>query len=133
MNVSCAYMKPVRHPMNRLLTPHRLCLLLPLFTESPGFERDSLYWHYPNYAFHKQNRLGSAIREGPYKLIKYYDDDSLQLYDLSQDIGEKRNLAAQSPELAARLAAKLESWLRETDAKLPVKVTAKAVSPGTNK
>lgn len=105
----------------------------PLFTESQGFERDSLYWHYPNYAFHKQNRLGSAIREGPYKLIKYDDDDSLQLYDLSQDIGEKKNLATQSPELAARLAAKLESWLRETDTKLPVKVTTKAVSPGTKK
>jgi arylsulfatase A-like enzyme len=97
--------------------------LLPLFTQSADFERDSLYWHYPNYAFHKLNRLGSAIREGPYKLIKYYDDDSLQLYDLSQDIGEKQNLAGQTPELAARLAYKLDRWLRETDARLPVQVT----------
>lgn len=100
--------------------------LVPLLTQSPGFERESLYFHYPNYAFHKQNRLGSAIREGNHKLIKYYDNDSLELYDLSRDIGEKQNLAAQSPELAARLAANLEHWLRETDAKLPVKVTAEA-------
>ena len=58
--------------------------LMPLLTQSPGFERDTLYFHYPNYAFHKQNRLGSAIREGEYKLIKNYDDDSLELYDLRQ-------------------------------------------------
>lgn len=107
--------------------------LVPLFMQSPGFERDSLCFHYPNYAFHKQNRLGSAIREGAYKLIKYYDDDSLELYDLSKDISEKQNLAAKSPEIAARLAAKLESWLRETHAKLPVKMTTKAGSQGTKK
>lgn len=100
--------------------------LLPVLTQTAGFERDSLFFHYPNYAFHKQNRLGSAIREGPYKLIKYYDDGSLELYDLSKDIGEKQNLAAQSPEVAARLAAKLEGWLRETNARLPVKASAKA-------
>ena len=96
--------------------------LLPLLTQSPGFERDAIYFHYPNYAFHKQNRLGSAIREGQYKLIRNYDDDSLELYDLSSDIGEQRNLARQSPKLAKRLADKLDTWLRECDARLPVKV-----------
>lgn len=95
--------------------------LVPLFTQSPGFARDSLCFHYPNYAFHKQNRLGSAIREGNYKLIKYYDDDSLELYDLGKDIGETKNLAAQSPELASRLADQLDQWLRERDARLPVR------------
>ncbi len=95
--------------------------LVSLFTQSAGFERDSLYFHYPNYAFHKQNRLGSAIREGSYKLIKFYDNDSLELYDLSTDIGEQKNLAAESPELAARLAAKLDRWLSDMDARLPVK------------
>lgn len=95
--------------------------LVPLLTQSPGFERDSLFFHYPNYAFHKQNRLASAIREGPYKLIKFYDNNSLELYDLGKDIGEKKNLASQSPELATRLAQKLDHWLRETGARLPVK------------
>jgi arylsulfatase A len=93
--------------------------LVPVLTQTAGFERDSLFFHYPNYAFHKQNRLASAIREGPYKLIKYYDDDSLELYDLGKDIGEKKNLAAESTELAARLANKLDRWLRETDARMP--------------
>lgn len=99
--------------------------LIPLLTQSPGFDRDTLYFHYPNYAFHKLNRLGSAIREGDYKLIKNYDDNSLELYDLRSDIGEKRNLAGQSPELAKRLADKLDNWLRESGARLPVKAPEK--------
>lgn len=99
--------------------------LLPILTQSSGLERDTLYFHYPNYAFHKQNRLGSALREGDYKLIKNYDDNSLELYDLRQDIGEKTNVAPQSPELANRLAGKLDAWLRESDARLPVNRTEK--------
>lgn len=105
--------------------------LVPLLTQSPGFQRDSLHFHYPNYAFHKQNRLASAIREGACKLIKHYDIDSLELYDLGTDIGEKKNLASQSPEVAARLAAKLDHRLREMDARLPTKVAAKENAEGT--
>ena len=93
--------------------------LLPLLTQTPGFERDTLYFHYPNYAFHKRNRLGSALREGPFKLIRNYDDNSLELYDLSQDIGERRNLVPQSPQLTQRLAQKLQTWLDESGAQLP--------------
>jgi len=93
--------------------------ILPLLTQSSGFERDTLYFHYPNYAFHKQNRLGSAIREDEFKLIKYYDDDSLELYDLSKDIGEQNDLSTQLPEHTKRLADKLEKWLLERDAQFP--------------
>lgn len=99
--------------------------IMPLLTQSAGFDRDALYFHYPNYAFHKKNRLGSAIREGDYKLIKNYDDDSLELYDLRSDIGEENNLATKSPELAKRLADKLDACLRATDARFPVKATEK--------
>ncbi len=98
--------------------------LLPLLTQSPGFDRAAIYFHYPNYAFHQQNRLGSAIREGQYKLIRNYDDDSHELYDLQNDIGEQENLAEQSPALAQRLADKLDTWLRETGAKMPSRVSA---------
>lgn len=95
--------------------------IVPLLTQSTGFERDTLYFHYPNYAFHKRNRPGSAIREGKYKLIKNYDDLSLELYDLSADIGETNNLAAGSPELAKRLADKLDAWLQKCEARMPIK------------
>ena len=93
--------------------------LLPLLTQTPGFDREAIYFHYPNYAFHKQNHLGSAIREGKYKLIRNYDDNSLELYDLQSDIGEQDNLAEQSPELAQCLVNKLDIWLEETGAQKP--------------
>jgi arylsulfatase A len=95
--------------------------LLPLLEQTGNVDRDAVYFHYPNYAFHKRNRLGGVIREGDYKLIKRYGDDALELYNLADDIGEKRNLAAQSTQLASRLEQKLQTWLLETGAKMPVR------------
>lgn len=95
--------------------------LLPLLEQSGRLGRDAIFFHYPNYAFHKRNRLGGVIREGSLKLIKRYRDDSLELYNLADDIGEKNNLAGRSPELAARLERRLETWLRETGARMPVR------------
>ncbi len=71
--------------------------------------------------FTKNNRLGGVIREGDYKLIKRYGDDTLELYNLADDIGEKKNLAIESTERARRLEHKLDTWLRETGAKMPVR------------
>lgn len=97
--------------------------IMPLLKQSKEFERKdgAVYFHYPNYAFHKRNRLGSAIREGDYKLIKRYDNGELELYNLKKDIGEKENLAVKSPELAKRLESKLDARLKKTGAKLPVR------------
>lgn len=94
--------------------------LLPLFRQEGGLERDAVFLHYPNYAFHKRNRLGGVVREGQHKLIKRYDDNSLELYDLATDIGESRNLADEDPERAKRLEKELEAWLKETGARMPV-------------
>lgn len=96
--------------------------ILPLLTGTGNWKRQSLYFHYPNYAFHKQNRLGSAIREGDHKLIRWYDDDSVELYDLGKDISEKHNLAEQQPQLATALRKRLEDWIQLTGAKKPTKV-----------
>jgi len=97
--------------------------LLPLFRQSGVFERSAVYFHYPNYAFHKRNRLGGAIRNGQYKLIKRYRDGELELYHLESDIAEKQNLAGGMPELASRLEEQLDIWLRETDAQMPIRTT----------
>ena len=81
--------------------------------------RDHLCFHYPHYAFHQANRPGGAIRVGQYKLIRNYDDDSVELFDLSDDLGETRNLAREKSELAAKLDAQLGGWLKETGAQMP--------------
>ncbi len=107
------------------LEPDQRCdgeSIMPLIRQTGTLKRNSLYFHYPNYAFHKQNRLGSAIRQGKYKLIHWYDDDSIELYDLTADIGEKENIAYQVPELSDKLLQKLQRWLQETDANMPTVV-----------
>ena len=93
--------------------------LLPMLTGESQLDRESIYFHYPNYAFHKQNRLASAIRSGDHKLLKFYDDDSVELYDLKNDISESQNLAVTMPEKAGELQADLEAWLKKTNASQP--------------
>ena len=96
--------------------------LVPVFKQTGKLNRDALFFHYPNYAFHKKNRLGSAIRSGKHKLILRFDDNSVELYDLQSDIGETKNLAGEQPELASLLRGRLETWLRDSNAKLPMRV-----------
>ena len=94
--------------------------LRPLFAGGK-LNRDSLYFHYPHFAFHKGNRPGSVIRRGDYKLIQRYDDDSLELYNLKSDPSEGTNLADKKPQIVQELAAQLKNWLEETNAGLPQK------------
>ena len=95
--------------------------LLPLLKGKEKLKNRAVYWHYPNFAFHRDNRLGSAIREGDHKLIHFYDTDSVELYNLKNDIGEKNDLSGEMPQLASRLKNKLKVWLQDSDAVMPTK------------
>ena len=91
--------------------------LLPLLKQTDGFKRDALYWHYPHYA-PQGGKPGGIIRRGDYKLIEFYEDGHLELYDLKQDIGERINLADKMPDKAMELERKLDAWRRETKAQM---------------
>ena len=93
--------------------------LLPLLKERKKLNNRSLFWHYPNFAFHRDNRLGSAIREEDYKLLHFYDNDSIELYNLRKDISETNDLSRELPQLALKLKNKLESLLKESGAAMP--------------
>lgn len=77
-----------------------------------------LFWHYPHYG-NQGGDPSSIIREGDWKLIHYWEDDSQELYNLSCDISESNNLASREPEIREKLNEKLMSWLEETNARLP--------------
>ncbi len=94
--------------------------LLPLLRRTGPLARDAIYFHYPNYAWHRSNRLGSAIRSGQYKLIENFADDSVELYNLENDLSETHNLASEMPELAAKLRNRLAGWRQESAAAMPV-------------
>lgn len=95
--------------------------LMPLLKQTGTLQREALYFHYPNYAWHRSNRLGGAIRQGDYKLIEWYDDSSVELYDLAHDLGEEHNLSSQMLEMTTGLKRKLDSWLVRTGAKMPTR------------
>lgn len=93
--------------------------LTDLLDGTSSLKRDAIYFHYPNYAFHKKNRPGSAIRRGHFKLIKFYDDNSVELYNLRDDLSESKDLSKSMPDKTTELKNKLEIWISETDAKVP--------------
>ncbi|MGI6315507.1 MAG: sulfatase [Christensenellales bacterium] len=82
--------------------------LLPALEGRP-FDRGAIYWHYPHYG----NQGGTpicAVREGKYKLLEFFEDGRLELYDLEEDISESRNLAERLPGVRAGLHALLTAW-----------------------
>lgn len=84
--------------------------------------RRSIMWHMP----HQWGVRGpgiepfSAIREGSWKLIYFHDGPRIELYDLAQDLGETKNLAATRKEIVRRLGDQLNARLHETGANLSI-------------
>ena len=81
-------------------------------------ERDAIYWHYPHYG----NQGGtpcSSIRMGDYKLIEFFEDGHVELYNLRSDISESEDLSTKEPELANTLQQKLRAWHKQVEAKMP--------------
>lgn len=93
--------------------------LLPMLTGKGGLKRDGIFWHYPNFAFHQDNRLGSAVRVGDYKLLEFFDKNEVELYNVRKDIGERNDLAKAEPTRAKLMRALLHSWREENGAKMP--------------
>lgn len=93
-------------------------------TETANADRE-LIWHFPNVwgdgGLDKRNGYGStsAIRRGDYKLVYWYADGAKELYNLSDDIGETTDIAAEKPELVAELSRDLGEYLRSTGALRP--------------
>ncbi|MGD9328656.1 MAG: sulfatase [Cyclobacteriaceae bacterium] len=92
--------------------------MVPLLNGEDKLSREAIYWHYPHYG-NQGGSPGSAIRSGNYKLIEYFEDGHLELYDLSEDIGELENLIETRPEIADSLLVQLENWRLEVEARYP--------------
>lgn len=80
--------------------------------------RRSLFWHYPHYG-NQGGAPGGAIREVDWKLIEWYEDGELELFNLTEDIGETNNVAKQWPERVRQLHSKLKTWRESVGAKMP--------------
>jgi arylsulfatase A-like enzyme len=90
--------------------------IVPLLKQAGRLSREAVYWHYPHY----HNTLpGGAVRAGDWKLIEYFEDSRVELYNLKDDLGETKDLAAAMPEKAADLRKKLADWRKSVGAQMP--------------
>lgn len=86
----------------------------------------ALFWHFPAYLEGYQGLESdfratpySIIRLGDWKLIYYYEDKSMELFNLSKDRMERNNLVNLQPNLAKELYDRLMNWIESTDADIP--------------
>lgn len=77
-----------------------------------------LFWHYPHYS-DQGGTPGSAMLSGRYKLIESFEDNSLELYDLVADPGEKANLAKTQPARTLQMRDTLWAWRKSLNANMP--------------
>ncbi len=93
-----------------------------------------LFWHFPIYlqAYRRgqddardplfRTRPGTVMRQGKWKLHEYFEDGGLELYDLSQDPGERINLAKAKPNVAAQLHGIMQAWREAQHAPVPQEI-----------
>lgn len=98
--------------------------IVPLLKgDKPGAEKienRALYWHWPHYSNHGAQSPGGAVRYGDYKLIEYYENNTVQLFDLKNDPGEQRDLAASEHAKVQELTEMLHNWRKNVNAEMPV-------------
>lgn len=78
-----------------------------------------LFWHFPHYRSHDIVPY-SIIRDGEWKLIKRYEGTTFELYNLKNDLSERVDMAVKNPGMVKKLNIKLENWVKETHAKMPL-------------
>ncbi len=80
-------------------------------------QRDALFFHYPHY-YETTTPVG-AIRAGDWKLLEYFEDDRVELFNLRADLSEKNNRARELPAKAAELRQQLHAWRDTVNAAMP--------------
>ncbi|MCD6050574.1 MAG: N-acetylgalactosamine 6-sulfate sulfatase [Verrucomicrobia bacterium] len=92
--------------------------LVPLLRGRSKLQREAIYWHYPHY--HPGSATPySAIRKGDLKLIHFFEEDRVELYNVKKDISEKTDLAKTEAKKTAELRKELNDWRTAVGAQLP--------------
>ncbi len=81
----------------------------PLLLGHGPAARRAFFWHFPHYT-NQGSRPTGAMRDKNWMLVEFYDENTVELYDLSNDIRETRNVAAEHPERTAKMRVALAAW-----------------------
>jgi arylsulfatase A len=80
-------------------------------------KREEIVFHFPHYQ--SDDGPHSAIRLGNLKLLHFYEDDRVALFDLAKDIGERNDEAQRMPREVQMLKGRLDQYLLAINAQLP--------------
>lgn len=94
--------------------------LRPLFEGKGDLPKRTLAWHYPHYG-NQGGAPGAAIRDGDWKLIQWFENDRIELFNLRDDLSETTNLADQEPERVKTMRAALQAWQKDVGALMTTK------------
>jgi arylsulfatase A-like enzyme len=121
----------IKKPGNKILDGKSI---LPVLSGQDKLKERPLFWHFPIYlqAYMKEGdqtqdplfrtRPGSAIRFGDWKLIQYFENNAIELYNLKTDLSETNNLSESNPEKVKELLGMLEHWRKDTNAPVPTEL-----------
>jgi arylsulfatase A-like enzyme len=90
----------------------------PLLKGESKLDREAIFWHFPHYSNHGMQSPGGAVRCGDYKLLEYYENNTVQLFNLKNDMEEQHNLASSEPEMVNKLREMLHDWRTQVNAKM---------------
>jgi hypothetical protein len=79
----------------------------------------AIVFHFPHYVVDKGSTPMSSIRDGNMKLVHFYETGQSQLFDLSTDLEEQNDLAAQQPARVRALRRQLRDYLKNVNAPMP--------------
>lgn len=91
--------------------------LVPLM-QGKDIERKAIFWHFPHYSNHGMQSPGGAVRKGDYKLLDYFENGTVQLFNLKNDPGEHHDLSKEMPEKVNELQNLLNNWRKQVSAKM---------------
>lgn len=92
--------------------------LVPLLQGSTQLDRKALFWHFPHYSNHGMQSPGGAVRSGDYKLLEYYENNSVQLFNLKDDLSEQHDISDLNPEKVDELRSMLHEWRVKVNAQM---------------
>ncbi len=92
--------------------------LLPLLGGEAELGRQAIFWHYPHYS-NQGNTPAGAVVSGDWKLIEWFEDGRVELFNLAEDISEQRDLSGVEAERAETLLGKLRAWQKDIEAEMP--------------
>ena len=97
--------------------------------------RKAIHWHFPAYLQgytarhgHFRTTPAAATRMGDWKLIEFFEDGALELYNTAEDLSETKNLAKENPEKTKELQAAMLAWRKSVNAPVPTELNPEYAS-----